>query len=49
MKAGVVYEKNSFGQGLAVFLVVIGILYIIGANSEASTITFYIKICHAGK
>lgn len=25
MKAGAVYEKNSFGQGLAVFLVVIGI------------------------
>ena len=48
MKAGVVYEKNSFG-GLAVFLVVIGILYIIGANSEASTITFYIKICHGSK
>ena len=36
MKAGAVYEKNSFGQGLAVFLVVIGIFYIIGAISEAS-------------
>ena len=29
-------KKNSFGQGLAVFLVVIGIFYIIGAISEAS-------------
>lgn len=29
-------KKNSFGQGLAVFLVVIGIFYIIGAIGEAS-------------
>ena len=29
-------KKNSFGQRLAVFLVVIGIFYIIGAISEAS-------------
>ena len=29
-------KKNSFGQGLTVFLVVIGIFYIIGAISEAS-------------
>ena len=29
-------KKNSFGQGLAVFLVVIGIFYIIGAISQAS-------------
>ena len=29
-------KKNSFGQGLAVFLVVIGIFYIIGAIIEAS-------------
>ena len=29
-------KKNSFVQGLAVFLVVIGIFYIIGAISEAS-------------
>lgn len=29
-------KKNSFGQGLAVFWVVIGIFYIIGAISEAS-------------
>lgn len=29
-------KKNSFGQGLAVFLVVIDIFYIIGAISEAS-------------
>ena len=29
-------KKNSFGQGLAVVLVVIGIFYIIGAISEAS-------------
>lgn len=29
-------KKNSIGQGLAVFLVVIGIFYIIGAISEAS-------------
>lgn len=28
-------KKNSFGQGLAVFLVVIGIFYIIGAIGEA--------------
>lgn len=28
-------KKNSFGQGLAAFLVVIGIFYIIGAISEA--------------
>ncbi len=29
-------KRNLFGQGLAVFLVVIGIFYIIGAISEAS-------------
>lgn len=29
-------KKNSFGQGLTVFLVVIGIFYIIGAISETS-------------
>ena len=29
-------KKNSFGQGLTVFLVGIGIFYIIGAISEAS-------------
>ena len=29
-------KKNSFGQGLTVFLVVIGIFYIISAISEAS-------------
>ena len=36
MKAGAYMKKNSFGQGLAVFWVVIGIFYIIGAISEAS-------------
>ena len=29
-------KKGSFGQYLAVFLVVIGILYVIGTISEAS-------------
>ena len=34
-------KKNSFGQGLTVFLVVIGIFYIIGAISEASEPKWY--------
>ena len=29
-------RKNSFGQGLAIFFVIIGILYVIGSISEAS-------------
>jgi len=48
MKAGAIYEKNSFGQGLAVFLVVIGIftllvllvkLVSLSALSQATTIS----------
>lgn len=30
------YEKNSFGQGLAIFLVIIGVLFVIGSIGEAS-------------
>lgn len=29
-------KKNSFGQGLAVFLVIVGVLFIIGSIGEAS-------------
>ena len=29
-------KQNSFGQGVVIFLVVIGIFYFIGAVSEAS-------------
>lgn len=48
MKAGVAYEKNSFGQGVMVFLIVIGIftllvllvkLVSLSALSQAVTIS----------
>lgn len=29
-------RKNSFGQGLAIFLVIIGVLFVIGSIGEAS-------------
>ena len=29
-------KKNSFGQGLAVFFVIVGVLFIIGSIGEAS-------------
>lgn len=29
-------KKNSFGQGLAIFLVIIGVLFVIGSIGEAS-------------
>ena len=29
-------RKNSFGQGLVIFFVIIGILYVIGSIGEAS-------------
>lgn len=29
-------RKNSFGQGLVIFFVIIGILYVIGSIDEAS-------------
>lgn len=29
-------KKNSFGQGLAIFFVIIGVLFVIGSIGEAS-------------
>ena len=29
-------RKNSFGQGLAIFFVIIGVLFVIGSIGEAS-------------
>ena len=29
-------RKNSFGQGLAIFFVIIGVLFVIGSIDEAS-------------
>ena len=32
-------KKNSFGQGLAIFLVIIGVLFVIGSIGEASELS----------
>ena len=34
-------RKNSFGQGLAIFFVIIGVLFVIGSIGEASEPKYY--------
>lgn len=36
-------SKNSFGQSVAIFLVIIGILYVIGIIGEASEPKKYMR------